>query len=112
MGFGISTVLLAAMFTAAAVHNHRLSLEATTAKKLACDRLALGLLGADNMLVRVRDDHELALATGPMSLAIGPVLSTCIEPGRSDALMQELAEARSVAAAVDVMRVVRDSLQK
>lgn len=107
-----ATVLVMACFIASALQNRRLAAEAEAARRLPCQGLALGLQAADNPITRVQSDRELMLATGPLSLAIHPVLSTCIEPGRADAFAQQLAEARSVAAAVDVIRVVRESLEK
>ena len=107
----ISTILIGAGFIAVSLQVRALRIELDAARRAPCAALALGLQGADNRLARVRDEAELRAVVGPMSTAIHPVLSGCMDPAEADRLAQQIGEARSPEQAQALIKSARDQLR-
>lgn len=79
----------------------------------ACQSLSMGLEGAATSITLVRTDQELQHAASAASAVIAPVLKHCLRGVAgydvSVATLQ-LAEARTVAAALDVLKGMRRRL--
>lgn len=111
LGFGIAMVAFGGMFVAAIITNQRDYRARLEAERAPCAWLALGLRGADNGLARARDELELQMAVGALSVAIAPILAHCMPPSEADKLALQIGEARTAAQAKALIDAARERIE-